>query len=239
MRKLILTVFASFLVAAALPGLAAKGGSCKPALPAPLGLTVSSDGSSVLSQWNDVDGAVKYSVEITASYDGHDDVTFVFTAFDADPGVLATTSLSVPLSELVTQVCNDPPDCTSVTLYTAKAVSVRVKALNPPTPKGKDQAQCNPFSDPVTATIEDCPCFSLQSLGELFPSCPATDAGCTGIIAIFGSGHSISIDSPVCNGGTPPPPSSFQVDGNVCYVTPSQSTACLKVIADFLAAACP
>jgi hypothetical protein len=105
--------------------------------------------SAFTATWTDVAGAAKYAVEMTAHYDGYPDETFSFTAPDVNPAVVASTSITVPLSALATVVCNDPPGCTSFTTYDAKSVDVRVKALNPPTPKGKDHAQCNPFAGPV------------------------------------------------------------------------------------------
>jgi hypothetical protein len=148
-RSLVLCLTMALVASA--PAWAAKGGACHPSLPAPTGLGVTFDSGAFTATWNDVPGALKYAVEMTAHYDGYPDETFSFTVPDANPAVLATTSITVPLSALQTVVCNDPPTCSSLTTYDATSVDVWVKALNPPTTKGKVQAQCNPFAGPAHA----------------------------------------------------------------------------------------
>jgi hypothetical protein len=185
MKRLCTFVLALGAAGFSTSGAAAKPGKCSPQLLAPSGLAVTSDGTTVTSEWNEVNDlakeATKYSVEVTAHYDAHGDVKFGFTAFDDDPGELDTASLGIAASSLDTTVCADPPDCTSTTTHSATSVTVQVKGLIPPS-KGKDQSQCNPFSGPVTASLASasCPCFdagllvALAGLGSgTFVSCQA------------------------------------------------------------------
>jgi len=156
-RRPLALLVALAAVGAAAPLHAAKPGSCRPTFAvSPDPLNVEADSGTLTATWPEVESlakeASKYSVEVTAHYDAHADVRFTFTAPDGDPGVLDTASFSVGTSALDTTVCTDPPDCTSSETHSATSATVQVKALNPPS-KGKEGAQCNPFSAPVTVAL--------------------------------------------------------------------------------------
>lgn len=150
MRNNLLSFAALVALAFSTSGHAAKPtpSTCQPTLPAPTGLAVDSDGTTITSTWKEVESvlneATKYELEITAHYADHADVTFAFTANDDDAGVLNTDSIAIAASDLATKVC-DGAGCATSTTHDAVSVTVKVKGLMPPK-KGKQSAQCSPFS---------------------------------------------------------------------------------------------
>jgi len=114
-----------------------------PTLPAPTGLTCSTDGDSVSFDWVDVTGATKYSVDVEVLISGTWEegviVKLSFGTSDRTDGVDMSESY---LDVLFTEFVYDFGDGNGpVQVYgPAKA---KVKALNPP-----GRSQNNPFSDP-------------------------------------------------------------------------------------------
>jgi hypothetical protein len=124
-------------------------------LPAPTNLNVAPGIEALLFDWDDVAGAVKYSLDIEALVTYYDEVamtevtvevTLSFGTSDrTDGGLMGDSDLTVPIDDIVTALLDqlgvDLEDIISVEDAIAK-----VKALAP----GKGQgAQNNPFSDPV------------------------------------------------------------------------------------------
>ncbi len=134
------------------------------ALPAPTGLTVTVGATDVVLDWDDVLGAVKYSVDIegTVTYlttilvDGIEtqveatsEVEVSFGTSDrTDGGLMSDSNLTITIDEFAAAVAAalgvDPGALISF------EGSAEVKALDP----GKDKGpQNNPFSDPVDFSV--------------------------------------------------------------------------------------
>ncbi len=129
------------------------------ALAAPTGLTVTVDPNAIVLDWNDVPGAVKYSVDIegTVAYTDPNlgevtaDVEVSFGTSDrTDGGLMGDSNLTITIDEfaaaLVAALGVDPAE---ITLGSFNG-SAEVKALDPGKGKGR---QNNPFSDPVPLSV--------------------------------------------------------------------------------------
>ncbi|MCL5280762.1 MAG: hypothetical protein M1376_12745 [Planctomycetes bacterium] len=123
------------------------------ALAAPTGLTVTVDPNAIVLDWNDVPGAVKYSVDIegTAAYTDPNlgeltaEVEVSFGTRDrTDGGLMGDSNLTITIDEfeaaLAAALGVDPGALISF------EGSAEVKALDPGKGKGP---QNNPFSDPA------------------------------------------------------------------------------------------
>lgn len=122
----------------------------------------SADGLLISVDWDDVTGATKYSVELTANYaTGTDGVVDLIKFFDfgtsdrTDGKSISASDLTIAISALRLEV--------NGTSFDPVAVIVRVKALSSgpgKVIKSEDKLisdkggvrQDNPFSDPVTVT---------------------------------------------------------------------------------------
>jgi hypothetical protein len=126
-------------------------------LPAPTNLTVGSGADTLNFDWEDVDGAEKYSLDIEAVVTYYDEllmenvaveVTLSFGTSDRTDGEpISASFLDVPVEDILTALLDqlgidDPGDIISVEDPIAK-----VKALAPHDDKGR---QNNPFSDSVS-----------------------------------------------------------------------------------------
>ncbi len=127
------------------------------ALAAPQGLIVTVDPNAIVLDWNDVDGAVKYSVDIegTAAYTDPNlgaltsDVEVSFGTSDrTDGGAMGDSNLTITIDEFATAVAAalgiDPSALVSF------EGSAEVKALDPGKGKGP---QNNPFSEPAALSV--------------------------------------------------------------------------------------
>jgi len=122
-----------------------------PTLPAPTGLTCSTDGDSVSFDWVDVTGATKYSVDVEVLISGTWEegviVKLSFGTSDRTDGVdMSESYLDVLFTEFLYDLNLD--GALDPVYGEARA---KVKALNPPS-KGM-KSQNNPFSDPCEFTI--------------------------------------------------------------------------------------
>ena len=108
-----------------------------PTLPAPTGLTCDFTASPTID-WDTLDGATKYSVEVTAGYD-------TTVPPDGVVDVTLTLSFGTTASELNLLFSTLAQDFGSGPIYPSE-VEVQVKGLNPP---GKSQN--NPFTDPAAS----------------------------------------------------------------------------------------
>jgi len=112
-------------------------------LPAPV-LTCGADDDSVYFDWNDVTGAIKYSVDVEILMDGEWDGEGIFvklsfgTSDRTDGGVMGDSYLDVLFTDFVYDLDGDPETPPDQLYGEARA---KVKALNPP---GKSQN--HPFS---------------------------------------------------------------------------------------------
>ena len=142
----------ALLLLVALPLFA--GPKPEPSLPAPSGLLAVSNGNAaedwVELNWDDVTpvdpyNPIKYSVEIVGLYgDGTCTEDLVEIAF---PSMTVTESeASISLDQTVVL-----EDFTTVNLHDAVAISVKIKAIDPWSGKGRKVKQANPF---VTCTID-------------------------------------------------------------------------------------
>ncbi len=127
------------------------------ALAAPQGLTVTVDPNAVVLDWNDVAGAVKYSVDIegTVAYTDPNlgeltatvEVSFG-TSDRTDGGLMGDSNLTITIDEfaaaLAAELGIDPSALVSF------EGSAEVKALDPGKGKGPRN---NPFSDPVALSV--------------------------------------------------------------------------------------
>jgi hypothetical protein len=120
-------------------------------LEAPTGLTCDVVDDTIAADWDDVDGAVKYSVDVVAAYDtdgdGEPDETAEFsfgTSDRTDGGEIGDSDLTIPLEDLVVGVDTDG-DGVDDTFFEPVAAELKVKALDPGKGKGR---QNHPFSDP-------------------------------------------------------------------------------------------
>jgi hypothetical protein len=112
-------------------------------LAAPENVTCEIVDEEIVVDWDDVEGAVKYSVEVVALYDtdgnGEPDeiAEFDFGTGDRTDGGLASDSdLTIPLADLT---IGEDPD-----VFEPVAIMLRVKALDPGRGKGR---QNHPFSE--------------------------------------------------------------------------------------------
>jgi hypothetical protein len=122
-------------------------------LPAPTGLTceiVEADITAVCCDWEDVDGAKKYSLdaeaEVDTTGDGVADMTVELsfgTSDREDGGPMGDSDLCTDLDNFVYLVGED-------TVQLSGPVDIKVKALNPGKGKGK---QNNPFSTSVEVIL--------------------------------------------------------------------------------------
>ena len=104
------------------------------ALPAPTGFMVTFDGTTIATDWDDVLGATKYSVNIVAEYDLDGDaipdisIDYDFGTSDrTDGGLMSDSYLNIPYDALLYDSDGDLVG----DLYPILAAA-RVKALNPP-----------------------------------------------------------------------------------------------------------
>jgi hypothetical protein len=121
----------------------------------PLGLVCPVGIDAIMADWDDVDGAKKYSVDVTAEYDvdGDDGVTDRTKEFDfgtgdrTDGNPIDQSDLAIPLSDLEATFIDE-----SGAMVTASPVSasLRVKGLNPGKGSGR---QNHLFSDPCLAEL--------------------------------------------------------------------------------------
>ena len=101
-------------------------------LPAPTGLTCTTDGDSVSLGWDDVVGAKKYSVDVEVLISG-----------SWDEGVIVKLSFGTSASDLDVLFTDFVYDFGEGPVQVYGEARAKVKALNPP---GKSQN--HPFSDP-------------------------------------------------------------------------------------------
>ena len=118
-------------------------------LEAPAGLTCDAVEGVVQADWEDVEGATKYSVSVTAGYDTDGDgvvdieAEYDYGTGDRTDGLPADASnLDIPLSDLEQDVDGDAVADTPI------QVDVKVKALDPGKGKGR---QDHPFSESCQA----------------------------------------------------------------------------------------
>lgn len=122
-----------------------------PTLPAPTGLTCSTDGDSVSFDWDDVTGATKYSVDVAVLISGTwEEGVIVNLSFGTgdrtDGGLMGDSNLDVLFTEFLYDLNLDG---TLDPVY--GEARAKVKALNPP---GKGfKSQNNPFSDECSFTV--------------------------------------------------------------------------------------
>lgn len=126
------------------------------ALDAPTGLSVDVDSAAVSLDWDDVTGAVKYSVDIegTVTYEllGDEATAFVEVSFGTsdrtDGGEMGDSDLTIAIDDLAAAIAAElgipAGDVTSLDGI------AKVKALDPGKGKGR---QNNPFSDPVDLDV--------------------------------------------------------------------------------------
>ena len=119
-------------------------------LAAPTNVTCGIVDDVIAVDWDDVAGAVKYSVNVVAAYDtdgdGEPDATAEFdfgTSDRTDGGLISDSDLTIPLEDLVIGVDTDG-DGVPDTFFDPVAAMLRVKALDPGKGKGP---QNHPFSD--------------------------------------------------------------------------------------------
>jgi hypothetical protein len=119
-------------------------------LPAPTGVTCAVVDGAIAADWDDVDGATKYSVGIVAAFDtdGDDaaDVTIDFdfgTSNRTDLAPMSQSDLMIPLAALTTPFDTDGDPLTDAVLLDPISAQLRVKALHPGKGKG---SQSHPFS---------------------------------------------------------------------------------------------
>ena len=122
-----------------------------PTLPAPTGLTCATDGDSVSFDWEDVIGAIKYSVDIEVLISGTWDEGVIVklsygTSDRTDGGLMGDSNLDVLFTEFLYDLNLDG---TLEPVY--GEARAKVKALNPPS-KGL-KSQNNPFSDECSFNI--------------------------------------------------------------------------------------
>ena len=124
-----------------------------PALAAPaISSCGEADGNATVT-WAAVDGATKYSVEFDVGYDrtGSDGCADAFLEFEYDA---TDTTLTVPLTDFDHDFC----DSTSPCVKSPVSITVKVKALDPPSggPKGSGHPQNNPFSGSCVVLSDGC-----------------------------------------------------------------------------------
>lgn len=154
MKRLIFTMFVALLVLAVQPALGKKK---DPAdyLDAPENFTATVSGEDVLFDWDDVEGADKYSVDIEAevTVDGVIDPVLVELSYGTsdrtDGGDMADSDLTVPVSMLLDDIAAELG--VPVESILSVDATAKVKALNPGKGNG---AQNNPFSDPDDFIID-------------------------------------------------------------------------------------
>jgi hypothetical protein len=119
-------------------------------LAAPENVTCDVVDDEIVVDWDDVDGAAKYSVNVVAAYDtdgnGEADeiVEFDFGTSDrTDGGEISDSDLTIPLDALVLGVDTDG-DGEEDTFFDPVSVMLRVKALDSGQGKGP---QNHPFSE--------------------------------------------------------------------------------------------
>jgi hypothetical protein len=144
MKKVILI---SFMV-----GIAVMFGSWAMALDAPTGLTCTVDEDSVYFDWDDVVGAVKYSVDVEVPvYLDEDDIPDMIvelsfgTSDRTDGGLMGDSNLDVSFTEFVYDINGD-----GIPEQLSGEATGKVKALNPGKGKG---SQNNPFSAACEFTL--------------------------------------------------------------------------------------
>lgn len=119
-------------------------------LEAPTGVTCEVVDDTIAADWDDVDGAVKYSVDVVAAYDidgdGEPDeiAEFSFGTSDrTDDGEIGDSDLTIALADLVVGVDSDG-DGVEDTFFDPVAAMLKVKALDPGRGRGP---QNHPFSE--------------------------------------------------------------------------------------------
>ncbi len=132
------------------------------ALPAPTGLTVTAGETGVALDWDDVEGATKYSVDLegTVNYTYWDETlgTEVPATADAeisfgtsdrtDDALMSDSNLTITLDELAAALAARlGVDTSEVVSFEGSA---KVKALNPGKGNGP---QNNPFSDSAAVSV--------------------------------------------------------------------------------------
>jgi hypothetical protein len=122
------------------------------ALPAPTNFTVSFDGTTIATDWDDVSGATKYSVNIVAEYDLDGDtipdisVDYDFGTGDrTDGGLMSDSYLDIPVDSLLYD-----SDADGTGDLAPVVAAARVKALNPGKGNGR---QNNDFYSPFVQFI--------------------------------------------------------------------------------------
>jgi hypothetical protein len=127
-------------------------GSPAAALEAPEGFTCTVVPGAVQFDWDDVDGAVKYSVDVEVEFDSDDDgfadmtLEFSFGTSDrTDGGLMGDSDLLVPLSAFAVDIDDD-----TIPEQISGAALGKVKALAPGRGQGR---QNHPFSLPCQFTL--------------------------------------------------------------------------------------
>jgi hypothetical protein len=125
-------------------------GSAAGHLSPPAEVTCPNDGTTIMADWSDVDGATKYSVDVVAGYDvdgdGVVDVTIdrdFGTSDRADGAPIGQSDLAIPLSALVMDFDTDGDGVPDLLGLAPGSVMLRVKALHPGRAEGPQNA---PFS---------------------------------------------------------------------------------------------
>lgn len=120
-------------------------------LPAPTNLTCPVVDGTIAADWDDVEGAVKYSVDVVAAYDTDGDgepdeiAEFSFGTSDrTDGGDIGDSDLMIAVADLVVGVDTDGDGVEDI-FFDPVAAMLRVKALDPGKGKGR---QNHPFSEP-------------------------------------------------------------------------------------------
>jgi hypothetical protein len=121
-------------------------------LEAPTGVTCDVVDDTIAADWDDVDGAVKYSVDVVVAYDTDGDgepdeeaiLEFSFGTSDrTDGGEIGDSDLTIALADLTVGVDTDG-DGVEDTFFDPVAAMLKVKALDPGRDKGP---QRHPFSE--------------------------------------------------------------------------------------------
>ena len=146
MKKAILI---SFMVGIAV--MLGSWGTAQALLPAPTMIECGiDDDNNVCFDWSDVDGAVKYSVDVDVEVDTGDGPMTVELSFGTsdrtDGGDMGNSDLCVPLDEFVYI------DGEGVSHQLSGPATAKVKALNPGKDKGR---QNNPFSTKCTVFLPE------------------------------------------------------------------------------------
>jgi hypothetical protein len=142
---LVLALGVTMAIAGALPGIA-LGGSAPTLGGAPTGVTCDFNATPTID-WDDLAGALKYSVDVVAGYDTTDppDGTVDITVeFSFGTGKSGLSELDLPFSALSQDFGSGP--------VAPIDVDVQVKGLTTQS-GGSNKSQNNPFSAPVNCTL--------------------------------------------------------------------------------------